>query len=155
MLSLLRSITVTGFLFSLLLMIDAVFPKAITTQSISKVQRGIEHSKNNKVLTHFRVLLADGSYFPIFRDDYSYFREPGQVEVSTSRLLGQPTHIRHVINGRSTIPALGLYSYFFAVPCLLLISCLFGFMYWNDPQAHVNATVFIIFLMCVSLYLID
>ena len=104
--------------------------------------------------TYNLIHIDNGSYFPISKDLYKLFLKGDEVEVEISSLLDENLKMRHISRSIECLPVVGLYSYFSVTVALLLLSSLFGVLYWNNPMRHMNSIPSTVFLIGFVLFLI-
>ena len=145
-----------GAILLIFVVIDAVLPKKTCNTTIINIVNGLEGGSKygGKVLSHYKVYLDDGTCFPIFIEDDIYFEVADTVILSRSLLLGKPTFILNKSNSYGSIPARGVFSYYFTVVILLFLSIFYGIRYRNNAARLLNASVFVIFLTAFTIALL-
>ncbi|HCX22988.1 MAG: hypothetical protein CMB80_18405 [Flammeovirgaceae bacterium] len=148
-----RVITVIGLITVVTVIVDYVLPAEKVETIVTGKRMGIEGGRKKRH-THQLILSNESMPFPVSIVDRQQFNEGDTILVETSCLLDNQIRLTNSKTGFQTIPVLGLYSYFSVVVGLLLLSVLFGLLYWNYPMKHMNSIPFTVFLIGFVLFLI-
>jgi hypothetical protein len=149
LLKIIQLITTIGVAVATIALTDSVLPKRTIAGRVISVLRGEEGGgvkHGGKAFTHYRVHATENEPFPVFIGDYEKFNPGDDLIISYTYVLNNQTYILNSSNGFSTIPAIGLNSYYFSVLILLIISCSHGVVHWGNPQKHHHSTPFTLFL---------
>jgi hypothetical protein len=150
-----------GLVISSVVLLDLLLPKKEIQCSIAGIYQGKERGyrkygrNGGKHLTHFKIKLCDGKFlFPIYKDDFSSFKEDDSVVLKKSLLLEQPLKLTILASGFTTGPALGLYSYFLVIPLAMFALCFYGIANRSRDDLVYTVGVFTVPLLGITLYLL-